>query len=401
MIARHGRWFTFVALVLSLPLCAQTPMGTGFTYQGELSTGGSPANGTFDLRFTLYDQATGGSPVSAVACAEDVAVADGRFTVLLPFTVPGNGLATYLEVEVRSNFALPCPNVSEFTTLSPRQAITPAPVATFAQAVTATAPTIRGAIRFRPETGQFEGFDGLFWIPFQVGAPLAPTNTQVFSTSGTHQFVVPPGVHTIGVEVWSGGGGGGDRVTSFVATSCESTVGAGGAGGGGSGGYVRASIDVTPGETLEVRVGSGGLPGMLNGPGFTGGASSVIRGQTTLVRVSGGSGGAPGVPNMNVVLNCPGSLAGAGGAGGTVGTVLGTVVTQSVGRTGGRGSGPCCNIAPPTPGFCQGTGGAGGTVILAGVPLLPVGFGQGGRGWGPPSTAQSAGLPGGVRFFWN
>ena len=32
---------------------AATALGTGFTYQGRLTDAGSPANGTYDLRFIL------------------------------------------------------------------------------------------------------------------------------------------------------------------------------------------------------------------------------------------------------------------------------------------------------------------------------------------------------------
>jgi hypothetical protein len=34
---------------------AQTPVGTAFTYQGRLADAGTPAQGSYDLRFTLYD----------------------------------------------------------------------------------------------------------------------------------------------------------------------------------------------------------------------------------------------------------------------------------------------------------------------------------------------------------
>src|SRR3954464_10561283 len=38
-----------------------TAVGSGFAYQGRLLDGGSPATGTYDLRFTLFDAATGGN----------------------------------------------------------------------------------------------------------------------------------------------------------------------------------------------------------------------------------------------------------------------------------------------------------------------------------------------------
>ncbi|MCX6926162.1 MAG: hypothetical protein NT154_23585, partial [Verrucomicrobia bacterium] len=35
------------------------PAGTAFTYQGHLNNAGQPAKGNYDLKFTLYDAATG------------------------------------------------------------------------------------------------------------------------------------------------------------------------------------------------------------------------------------------------------------------------------------------------------------------------------------------------------
>ena len=37
--------------------------GTAFTYQGRLTDQGAPANGIYDLRFTVYDALTAGNPV--------------------------------------------------------------------------------------------------------------------------------------------------------------------------------------------------------------------------------------------------------------------------------------------------------------------------------------------------
>ena len=37
--------------------------GTAFTYQGRLNDGGSPASGSYDLTFALFDAATSGNQV--------------------------------------------------------------------------------------------------------------------------------------------------------------------------------------------------------------------------------------------------------------------------------------------------------------------------------------------------
>ena len=39
--------------------------GTGFAYQGKLADNGNPANGTFDLQFTLFDAVSGGAQAGA------------------------------------------------------------------------------------------------------------------------------------------------------------------------------------------------------------------------------------------------------------------------------------------------------------------------------------------------
>jgi len=80
----QGRPFGFgcVVLLLGLALAATAAgadLGTAFTYQGRLVTGGNPANGTYDFQFTLYDADNGGANLGTVT-VDDVAVAGGLFT---------------------------------------------------------------------------------------------------------------------------------------------------------------------------------------------------------------------------------------------------------------------------------------------------------------------------------
>jgi len=114
------------------------PIGTAFTYQGVLDRAGQPANGSYDLRFALFDASSGGSQVGSPATNAPVIVTNGNFTVLLDFGAVFNGDARWLEVGVRTNGAS-----SSYTTLSPRQPLTPSPYAVYAPsaglAATATA----------------------------------------------------------------------------------------------------------------------------------------------------------------------------------------------------------------------------------------------------------------------
>lgn len=45
---------------LPAPLIDPTDMGTAFTYQGRLISGGNPANGVYDFKFSLYDDKKAG-----------------------------------------------------------------------------------------------------------------------------------------------------------------------------------------------------------------------------------------------------------------------------------------------------------------------------------------------------
>jgi hypothetical protein len=107
-------------------VAAAQPIGTAFTYQGRLTDAGSPANGTYDFRFTLYDAATGGAAVGTPVTANGVAVAEGLFASLLDFGPAAfAGQARWVLVEVRPAGG------GTYTPLAPRQPLTPAPYSLF------------------------------------------------------------------------------------------------------------------------------------------------------------------------------------------------------------------------------------------------------------------------------
>ncbi len=113
-----------VLLGLGSPVWGQ---GTAFTYQGQLTSAGQPANGNYDLRAIVYDADIGGSQVGPIVTNLAVTVTGGLFTTSLDFG-PGvfNGAARWLELGVR-------PAGSDaFTTLSPRQPLAAAPYALYA-----------------------------------------------------------------------------------------------------------------------------------------------------------------------------------------------------------------------------------------------------------------------------
>src|SRR5208283_4882734 len=59
--------------------------GTAFMYQGQLQNNGSPASGTYNLTFTLFNTNSGGTPVAGPVTNANVAVTNGLFAVLVDF----------------------------------------------------------------------------------------------------------------------------------------------------------------------------------------------------------------------------------------------------------------------------------------------------------------------------
>lgn len=75
--------------------------GTAFTYQGNLRQDGNPANGVFDLSFSLFDSGREGATFGQIDLF-DVPVRGGAFTVELDFRRPVfSGDKLWLETEVR------------------------------------------------------------------------------------------------------------------------------------------------------------------------------------------------------------------------------------------------------------------------------------------------------------
>ena len=118
--------FTFsvlavLTLFLATPLLAQT---SAFSYQGQLNDGGTPANGSFQMEFKLFNNATSGSQIGTTISDVPVTVTSGTFRVALDFgTASFTGVKRFLEVAVRRNSG------EAYVILSPREEITSAPYA--------------------------------------------------------------------------------------------------------------------------------------------------------------------------------------------------------------------------------------------------------------------------------
>lgn len=193
--------------------------------------------------------------------------------------------------------------------------------------------------------------------------PIAET-TLSYTSPGTYNLVVPANVIRLEVKVYGAGGGGG-------ASEGNGDQHAGGS--AGSGGWITLTLEVTPGETITLNVGKGGLRGYwrfnstwyipndatTNGApyGGNGGNSSVYKGATPVVTVTGGKGGGAAYGD------------GANGIGGDCGIPNGVR---------GQTSAYPRNDYPPTPGGNNATGYGKGGDGSGNVPFtLPTNGGDG------------------------
>ncbi|HUN80077.1 MAG TPA: hypothetical protein VMV81_01060 [Phycisphaerae bacterium] len=108
-----------VATVAALTLIGSPAMAqpTAFTYQGQLKNGGSPADGSFDMTFRLFDADSDGNQVGGDIPVKGVTVSGGLFTTQVDFGAVFSGAPLWLEIQVSDQV------------LSPRQPLTSAPYA--------------------------------------------------------------------------------------------------------------------------------------------------------------------------------------------------------------------------------------------------------------------------------
>ena len=96
-----------------------------FTYQGQLSSGGSATTGLYDLRFTLHDAASLGNQVGSPVVVVPLGVTNGLFKAELTFGASVfDGSPRWLEIGVRTNGS-----GGAYTILTPRQLLTATPYA--------------------------------------------------------------------------------------------------------------------------------------------------------------------------------------------------------------------------------------------------------------------------------
>jgi hypothetical protein len=180
---------------------------------------------------------------------------------------------------------------------------------------------------------------------------------------GFYLIAVPPGVTQMTFDLYGAQGSGGNAAST-----------------GGLGGRAMATIDVTPGATLQLNVGGAGDNGVhpgyngggghspLTGGGNGGGKTDLRLNDGTTILLLAGGGGGGGADSVGVV-------GGNGGPGGAMTTVtgMGGDGTPHGGANGGGGGGGGTDAA-------GGMGGAGGTGTFSGSNGSDGSAGQGGQG---------------------
>src|SRR5579871_5991491 len=181
-------------MAIAVHLAAQ---GTAFTYQGRLNSAGNPANGSYNLTFTLFTDSGGVNQYGGTLTNSAIGVTNGLFTTTLDFG-PGTfiGQPLWLEIGVETNGG------SSFTTLSPLQQLTPTPYAIYSAAAnSATSAGVASSV-----------------VPGTVTGAGIASGSVVKNLNGLHDTVtlspganvtITPSGNTLTIASSGGGGGGG------------------------------------------------------------------------------------------------------------------------------------------------------------------------------------------------
>ena len=175
-----------LAALLWLVLTASPPASAApFTYTGQLLSGSSAVpTGQYDLKFSLYTAATGGSQVGSTLSLSAVPVADGVFYVQLDFGSVLTGQTLYLQTSYRPH---PSPGGTPYTTQTPRNLIPTSPYADYASVSGSTnALQGTGVSATAPTTGQVLTYTGSLWTPQSVATYSAGTGL----TRSGHTFSI-------------------------------------------------------------------------------------------------------------------------------------------------------------------------------------------------------------------
>ncbi len=185
------------------------PTGTGFTYQGQLKQNGALVNGTCAFNFGLWDDPATGPQYGSTQTVGSLAVTNGLFTTPIDFggvslTNYFTGTARYLQVAVNCGGGM--------TSLSPRQALTPAPYALALPGLytqqNITSPNVIG------------GYSGNVITPTLFGATIGGGGQSGFPNRAWSDYATVGGGHANTASGFAAtvGGGHANTASGFAAT---------------------------------------------------------------------------------------------------------------------------------------------------------------------------------------
>lgn len=115
-----SRKLLLLSLLLSL---GQTASAAPMRYQGQLSDGGQPANGRYDLQISLYNAASAGGLLGYPTTLNDIEVVNGQFQVELEAPSAAQNSVVWLQAAVRDGASS-----GAFNEISGREEVTLAPL---------------------------------------------------------------------------------------------------------------------------------------------------------------------------------------------------------------------------------------------------------------------------------
>ncbi|HYW72454.1 MAG TPA: hypothetical protein VE961_15565, partial [Pyrinomonadaceae bacterium] len=216
--------FALAIVLVPFAFSAVQAQTTAFTYQGRLTDGGNPANGNYDLQFSLFDDVSGGNQIGSTLSRTNTPVTAGVFRVQLDFGLTAfPGADRFLEISVK------LPASSGFTTLAPRQPVssTPYAIRTLSSAQADALSSVCNACILDTHINSIAGSKisgpvpasslppglGVGWQIVAGNTQQADANTNYVVTSDSEATITLPATANVGDTFRiSGAGGGGFRI---------------------------------------------------------------------------------------------------------------------------------------------------------------------------------------------
>lgn len=302
-------WISIVSfLFLSHSIDRLSAQGTAFTYQGRLDQNGVPYSGSAEFQATLWNASSGGTALASNSPLQIVvSVTNGLFVLPLNFGANFPGDDRWLQLEVRTS-------IGAFTSLSPRQPLSPTPYAI-------TAGNLSGSLPATQLSGTIP--------PTQLPASVVTNNAAGLTLTGNF---IGNGANLTGVDAATLGG-----ISSAGFWKTNGNAGANPTNGAFLGTTDNLPLEIKVNGQRALRITSGIDPTYGVSPNLVGGFSGNILSNGAAGGVIGG-GGAAAAPNR--VGNSFATVVGGFGnaANGFAATAMGNLATASGGASTAMGS---------------------------------------------------------------